>query len=129
MRLLRRLYSTFAGGWPGTGLVLMRLILGLTLVADGGAVLLSGPRLEIAIASVLVAAAGILLIVGFCTPIAGITVAIVEICRTVILPADRLACLLLATLAASLAMLGPGEWSVDARLFGWRRIEPSPQKR
>ncbi|HEX8765158.1 MAG TPA: hypothetical protein VF740_08355 [Candidatus Acidoferrum sp.] len=31
--------------------------------------------------------------------------------------------LLLAVLGASLAMLGPGAWSVDARLFGRKRID------
>jgi putative oxidoreductase len=31
--------------------------------------------------------------------------------------------ILLAALAASLVMLGPGAWSVDACLFGRRRIE------
>ena len=30
---------------------------------------------------------------------------------------------------AALAMLGPGRWSVDARLFGWKRIEASPRRR
>ena len=28
----------------------------------------------------------------------------------------------------ALAMLGPGLWSVDARLFGWKRVEASPRK-
>lgn len=31
--------------------------------------------------------------------------------------------ILLAALAASLVMLGPGAWSIDARLFGRRRID------
>jgi hypothetical protein len=30
---------------------------------------------------------------------------------------------LLAGLGAALALLGPGAWSVDARLYGWKRIE------
>ena len=85
--------------------------------------------MAIAMAFVLLAGAGLLLILGLCTPIAGTLVALVEVCRVVRVPTEKLACLLLATLAASLAMLGPGQWSVDARLFGWKRIEPSPRKR
>jgi|SRR5216684_4927822 len=36
--------------------------------------------------------------------------------------------LLLGTAGAALAMLGPGLWSIDARLFGWKRIETPPRK-
>ena len=127
--LLRRLYSTFAGGWPGTGLILMRLVAGFALVQScrfcsawqpsyGNRDCVRSPGRR-----------GILLVLGLCTPIAGTLVALVEIGSVVTVPPDKLASLLLATLAVSLAMLGPGQWSIDARLFGWKRIEPSPRKR
>jgi uncharacterized membrane protein YphA (DoxX/SURF4 family) len=32
---------------------------------------------------------------------------------------------LLATMALAVALIGPGSWSVDARWFGWRRIDTS----
>jgi hypothetical protein len=32
-------------------------------------------------------------------------------------------CVVLATFGAGLALLGPGAWSIDARLFGWKRID------
>jgi hypothetical protein len=127
--LLRRLYSTFAGGWPGGGLILMRLVVGFALLAAAGSILPGGPPMAIATESVLLAGAGLFLVVGLCTPVAGTLVALVEICRVVTVPTDKVVSLLLATLAASLAMLGPGQWSIDARLFGWKRIEPSPRKR
>jgi len=126
---LRRLYSTFAGGSPGIGLMLMRLMLGFVLVSNADSVLLSSPAIPMTILSVLMAAAAILLIIGLFTPIMGTLVALIESFRLVTLPADWLLCLLVATSGAALAMLGPGLWSVDARLFGWKRIEPTPRKR
>ena len=129
VRPLRRLYSTFAGGWPGIGLILMRLVVGFVLVSIAGSVLLSSPAIPMTILSVLLAAAAILLIIGLFTPVVGTLVALIESCRLVIIPADRLVYLLVATFGAALAMLGPGHWSVDARLFGWKRIEPTPRMR
>jgi uncharacterized membrane protein YphA (DoxX/SURF4 family) len=44
-------------------------------------------------------------------------------------PADYWFHVLLAILAAGVAMLGPGAWSVDARLFGRRRFEINGRNR
>jgi hypothetical protein len=126
---LRRLYSTFAGGWPGVGLFLMRFVVGLTLLDGAASTLFACPFNAKAVESVLLATAGAFIIVGLYTPIVGIVVALTEISDLVIAPAEKPVCLLLATLGAALAMLGPGLWSIDARLFGWRRIEPTPRKR
>ena len=46
---MRRLYSTFAGGWPGTGLLLMRLVIGSVLVVRAGLRLWGDPSLNITI--------------------------------------------------------------------------------
>ncbi len=91
--------------------------------------MLSGPAIPMTILSVLVAAAAIFLMIGLLTPIMGTLVALIEVCQFVTIPADKLLYLLVATFGAALAMLGPGLWSVDARLFGWKRIDPSPRKR
>ena len=125
---MRRLYSTFAGGWPGIGLILMRLVVGFALASSAGSALLGGPAIPMTFLSVIMGTAAILLVIGLYTPIVGTLVAIIECGRLVTVPADRLVYLLVATLGAALAMLGPGLWSIDARLFGWKRIEPSPRK-
>ena len=76
--VLRRLYSTFAGGAPGIALLLMRLVVGAVVLWRAGPGLWSGPPLHI-VASALLALAALLLIAGLWTPVAGAVVAVVAI--------------------------------------------------
>jgi putative oxidoreductase len=73
-------------------------------------------------------AAGILLIAGLWTPIAGTLVTLIELWSLFSQAGDPWIPILLGTLGAAQAMLGPGAWSVDARLFGWKRIDPPDRK-
>ncbi len=76
---------------------------------------------------------GILLLIGLWTPAVGAVVAIAEACIGFSLrpphPGDGWAHFLLAILAGGVAMLGPGAWSMDARLFGRRRFEINGRNR
>jgi hypothetical protein len=66
---------------------------------------------------------GLLVMAGLWTPVIAVMVAILEIGLLVVLVGDPWLHLLLATLGICLSLLGPGAWSVDAWLFGWRRID------
>jgi len=68
------------------------------------------------------AGTGIFLLVGLWTPIFGTIVAIIEVTIVLARVGDPWISIILATLAASLAMIGPGALSVDARLFGRKRF-------
>jgi len=68
-------------------------------------------------------AAALLLLVGLWTPVAGVAAALAAAWHGWVHPPDLRSDSLLAILGVALALLGPGAWSVDARLFGWRRLE------
>jgi len=68
------------------------------------------------------AGAGALLLVGLWTPLVGALIAIVELWIAFSYPGDPWIPIGLAVLSASLAMVGPGAWSIDARLFGRKHI-------
>jgi putative oxidoreductase len=125
--ILQRLFSTFPDRWPGFGLLLMRLGIGTTLVCIGAARLLAEIPAPITIAQNMIAAgSGIFLIAGLWTPVTGAVAAINEICIALSFLSSQggggWIHILLAVLCASAAMLGPGAWSIDARLFGRRRF-------
>jgi len=120
---MRRLFSTFAGGLPGAGLVVMRLAATIVLIARSIAALHAGPALAPAAWPVLQFVLALLLAAGLWTPVSGILLVLNEVARLLAHTDDPWANLLLAALGLALTLLGPGAWSVDARLFGWRRIE------
>ena len=97
----------------------MRLTAGATLILRQDA-----PPLHHIIAGV----AGIFLFAGLWTPVVGTLVALDEF-RQALAGNDLWIHVLLGTLGAAAALVGPGAWSLDRRLFGWRRIDPPPRKR
>jgi putative oxidoreductase len=120
---VQRLFSTFPDGWPGTGLVFLRAVIAVPPVQHGIAGFLTAPLPALVILQLVAAGAAGLLLVGFWTPVAGVLMAIAELCLAFSHSHDPWIHILLGALGASLAMLGPGAWSVDARLFGRKRIQ------
>jgi uncharacterized membrane protein YphA (DoxX/SURF4 family) len=124
---VQRLFSGFADGLPGTGLLLLRLLTGAVFIHFGIASLREAPPLTTVTLQIIGIGAGILLLVGLWTPAAGALAAIVKVliaCSPYFLHSgDRWIAIIQAVLGAVLAMVGPGAWSVDARLFGRKRID------
>jgi len=101
----------------------MRVAAGSALLLHGIAALANGAPIAPVALHIACAAMGVLLALGLWTPAVGALAAIDSALHGFFSPADAGFYVLLATLCASLALLGPGIWSVDARLFGWRRVE------
>lgn len=125
---LQRLFSTFPNSWPGLGLLLLRACIGIALIYFGVAGLAGKPHASIALAPYLIAEiGGILLLAGLWTPVMGTLVALDEVWIALSLYSgqreDPWMHIFLAVLAVSVAMLGPGAWSIDARLFGRKRFD------
>lgn len=125
---MRRLFSSFARGWPGVGLLVLRVAAGSSLIARailvGGITLTSGTGFF----QLFTATAGLLLIIGLWTPVVATIMVLLELWRIISRHGDPASDILLCALAFAIALLGPGAWSVDARLFGWKRIEIETRK-
>ena len=67
--------------------------------------------------------AGVLLLAGLWTPVMASLVAVLAFWKAISQSGDPWTDILLVTIGAALALLGPGAWSADARLFGWKRID------
>ncbi|HTV15334.1 MAG TPA: hypothetical protein VME68_11500 [Acidobacteriaceae bacterium] len=65
---------------------------------------------------------GIFILTGLWTPVAGTLIAIVEVWIALSRAGNAFPAVLLAVLGGTLAMIGPGAWSIDARLFGRKYI-------
>jgi uncharacterized membrane protein YphA (DoxX/SURF4 family) len=133
------LFSTFPGGWPGAGLLLLRAAIGVTTIVQGGLYLTEPGTLTFGTGTVgsVAIASGALLLSGFLTPVAGVLVGLgtLSIALGGLPAAARnlfdapLPAVFAVIMSATVALLGPGAFSVDARLFGRREIIIPPVSR
>jgi uncharacterized membrane protein YphA (DoxX/SURF4 family) len=124
---MQKLFSTFANGWPGAGILLLRLLTGAALIYFVIAGLRESYPLALLTPQIIGALVGALLLVGLWTPVAGVAVAVMEVWIAYSRASDPALAIVLAVLGAALAMIGPGAWSIDARLFGRKHIK-TPQR-
>jgi hypothetical protein len=119
---VRRLFFTFANGPPGIGLLLLRVLAGAAVAAHSVSILRGEPPLGLALLAGVLSGLALFLIVGLWTPVAGGLIAVAALWDAFAHPADRYYSVIAGVLGVALALLGPGAWSVDARLFGWKRL-------
>jgi uncharacterized membrane protein YphA (DoxX/SURF4 family) len=105
----------------------MRLSAGMAMVVQGVSALLAEPPLGAVLFQALSIAIGLLCIAGLWTPVAGTLVAALALWN-IYSDGHPWRWIMLATLGVALALIGPGAWSMDARLFGWRRLEIRDRK-
>lgn len=120
---MQKLFSAFPGGWPGLGLLLLRALVGVTLVLQTLTYLESQkPNLLswLMTATVLIIAS--CLLVGFMTPIAAVVAGLVTVALVIFTANLNQTGLNMIVLTTTIALLGPGAFSIDARMFGRREI-------
>jgi len=117
---VQRLFSTFPRGLPGAGLILLRAAAAIPLVYAG---LLTVASSSPVILEAVTAGPAILLLIGWWTPLAGALIAVAELGLAVQHPAEPWRYVHFAVMGAALVMLGPGAYSLDARLFGRKQIQ------
>jgi uncharacterized membrane protein YphA (DoxX/SURF4 family) len=116
--IVQRLFSTFAGGWPGIGLLIQRFLVSAILLH--AAFLSPGANIPLTILKLV---ASVLLVIGLGTPYIGLVVAATQLWHVFSGTIDPWTAIILSSLGLSLAMIGPGAWSMDARFFGRKHIE------
>jgi putative oxidoreductase len=119
--ILQRLFSTFANGWPGFGLLIQRLFTGIALLHNG-IVQMEAQRAGLMIPETTGAVLGLFVLAGLWTPLVGALLVPIEFWIGLAGGANIWMSLTLAVLSGTLAMIGPGAWSIDARLFGRKYI-------
>ena len=113
----------FPDGCPGCGLLLLRIVAGVILTHDGVTGLMGSPHREPLTLEVIAAIAAIFLVVGLWTPIAGAVVTVTELWIAVSGTGHIRGTIMFATTGVIMIALGPGARSIDALLYGRKRLD------
>ena len=136
---LHTLFSAFPAGFPGLGLLLLRVVVAATLVGHGILCLQSSDRvtLVVSLPFAFLLLSGICLLIGFLTPVLSLLAGLE--CLGIAYSwfpfqlmgpfESKLALVPIIFIAVAIALLGPGAFSLDARLFGWKEIVIPPAPR
>jgi uncharacterized membrane protein YphA (DoxX/SURF4 family) len=120
---VRRFFSNFASGWPALGLLLIRIAAGAVFIVDGKAMVYSGQPVFPLILGVLSVAEGAVLVAGLWTPFAGVFAIALSAIEILVYHESLYPGILLAAMGAGVAFVGPGAVSLDAWLFGLKKID------
>src|SRR5689334_17502134 len=82
------------------------------------------PHARLLLLQIVGAAAGLLILGGLWTPVAGALTGMAELWIALAQPGTQSLAIMLAGMGIGLAMIGPGAWSIDARLYGRKQLLP-----
>jgi uncharacterized membrane protein YphA (DoxX/SURF4 family) len=124
---LQRLFSKFLSGSSGLGLLILRLTVGLTVIAEDGMYLTGGENSTtlqqvLGLSAIII---GGLMMLGFLTPFVGFFIFVGSIFLKFSPPSTNfniLATIYLIVMSLAIILLGPGVFSLDALFFGRREI-------
>jgi hypothetical protein len=118
---MQRLFGTFPNRGAGLALVILRVTVAVVLIS--GARLCPGPGVGpgVEVLATLAGIAALLLMVGWYTPLAAGLAVLVSL-GTLWFCHETTVNVLIIAILVSISLLGAGAYSVDARLYGRRRL-------
>jgi hypothetical protein len=126
---LQRTFTSFPSGSVGAALLLLRVVVGVSAIVEAALTFAGDQSLSCLAMAAPAALAGLTLLPGFLTPLAGVVLAAQGAVLFLFANAgvlglldSRMALFEFGVMAAVVAVLGPGAMSVDSRLFGRREI-------